>query len=75
MLVILKKYLALINRAKEFEITKQYAKLKSYDKSQPIKQWLNNWEQTYSEGYIMAILEVSGTRSLFDFAIAILSID
>ena len=75
MLVALKKHLALTDRAKEFEITKRYAKLKSYDKSQPIKQWLNDWERTYSEGCIMAILEVSGTRSLFDFAMAISSID
>ena len=29
----------------------------------------------YSEGYIIAILEVNKTRSLFDFTIAILSID
>ena len=42
MLVALKKHLTLTNRAKEFEITKRYAKLKSYDKSQPIKQWLDN---------------------------------
>jgi len=75
MLVALKKHLALTNRAKEFEITKRYAKLKSYDKSQPIKQWLDDWERTYSKGYIMAILEVSGTWSLFDFAMAISSID
>ena len=75
MLVALKKHFALTNRAKEFEITKQYAKLKLYDKSQPIKQWLDDQERTYSKGYIMAILEVSGTRSLFDFAIAILSIN
>ena len=75
MLVALKKHLALTNRAKEFEITKRYAKLKSYDKSQPIKQWLDNQERTYSKGYIIAILEVNRTRSLFDFAIAILSID
>ena len=75
MLVALKKHLALTDRAKEFEITKRYAKLKSYDKSQPIKQWLDDWERTYNEGYIMAILEVSGTRSLFDFAMAISSID
>ena len=75
MLVALKKHLTLTNRAKEFEITKRYAKLKSYDKSQPIKQWLDDWERTYSEGYIMAILEVSGTRSLFDFAMAISSIN
>jgi hypothetical protein len=75
MLVSLKKYLALTDRAKEYEITKRYAKLKLYDKSQPIKQWLDDWERTYSEGCIMAILEVSGTRSLFDFAMAILSID
>jgi hypothetical protein len=75
MLVSLKKYLAPTDRAKEYEITKRYAKLKSYDKSQPIEQWLDDWERTYSEGCIMAILEVSGTRSLFDFAIAISSID
>jgi hypothetical protein len=75
MLVSLKKYLALTDRAKEYEITKRYAKLKLYDKLQPIKQWLDDWERTYSKGYIMAILEVSGTRSLFDFAIAISSID
>ena len=75
MLVALKKHLAPTDRAKEFEITKRYAKLKSYDKSQPIKQWLDDWERTYSEGYIMAIPEVSGTRSLFDFAMAISSID
>jgi len=75
MLVALKKHFALTNRAKEFEITKQYAKLKLYDKSQPIKQWLDNWERTYSKGYIIAILEVSRTRSLFDFAMAISSID
>ena len=75
MLVALKKHFALTNRAKEFEITKRYAKLKSYDKSQPIKQWLDDWERTYSKGYIIAILEVSRTRSLFDFAMAISSID
>ena len=38
MLVALKKHLALTNRAKEFEITKRYAKLKLYDKLQLIKQ-------------------------------------
>ena len=42
MLVALKKHLALTDRAKEFEITKRYAKLKSYDKSQPIEQWLDD---------------------------------
>jgi hypothetical protein len=42
MLVSLKKYLAFTDQAKEYEITKRYAKLKSYDKSQPIKQWLDN---------------------------------
>ena len=75
MLVVLKKHLALTDRAKEFEITKRYAKLKLYNKSQPIEQWLDDQEQTYSKGYIMAILEVSRTRSLFDFAIAISSIN
>ena len=38
MLIILKKHFILTNRAKEFEITKRYAKLKLYNKSQPIKQ-------------------------------------
>jgi len=38
MLIILKKHLAFTDRAKEFEITKRYIKLKSYDKSQLIKQ-------------------------------------
>jgi hypothetical protein len=38
MLVSLEKHLTLTNRAKEYEITKRYAKLKSYNKSQPIKQ-------------------------------------
>jgi len=75
MLVALKKHLALTDRAKEFEITKRYAKLKLYNKSQPIEQWLDDWERTYSEGCIITILEVSGTRSLFDFAMAISSID
>ena len=75
MLISLKKHFTFTDQAKEYEITKRYAKLKSYDKSQPIKQWLDNQEQTYSEGYIIAILEVSKTRSLFDFAIAILSIN
>jgi len=75
MLVALKKHLAFTDRAKEFEITRRYAKLKSYDKSQPIEQWLDKWERMYSEGCLIAILEVSGTRSLFDFAIAISFID
>ena len=75
MLVALKKHLALTDRAKEFKITRRYTKLKSYDKSQPIEQQLNKQERTYSKGYLIAILEVSGTRSLFDFAIAISSID
>ena len=75
MLVSLKKHLASTNRAKEYKITKRYAKLKLYNKSQPIKQQLDNQEQTYSKGYIIAILEVSRTQSLFDFAIAIASID
>jgi hypothetical protein len=75
MLVSLKKHLTPTDRAKEYEITKRYAKLKLYDKLQLIKQWLDNWERTYSEGCIIAILEVSRTRSLFDFTIAILSID
>jgi hypothetical protein len=38
MLVSLKKHLAFTDRAKEYEITKHYAKLKLYNKSQPIKQ-------------------------------------
>ena len=38
MLVSFKKHLAFTDRAKEYEITKRHAKLKSYDKSQPIKQ-------------------------------------
>jgi hypothetical protein len=38
MLVSLKKHLTLTDRAKEYKITKRYAKLKLYDKSQPIKQ-------------------------------------
>jgi len=38
MLIALKKHFTLTNRAKEFEITKRYAKLKLYNKSQPIKQ-------------------------------------
>jgi hypothetical protein len=42
MLISLKKYLAFTDRAKEYEITKRYAKLKSYNKSQPIKQWLDD---------------------------------
>jgi hypothetical protein len=75
MLVALKKHLAPTDRAKEYEITKRYAKLKSYNKSQPVEHWLDDWERTYSEGYIMGIPEVSGTRSLFDFAMAISSID
>ena len=75
MLISLKKHLAFTDRAKEYEITKRYAKLKLYDKLQLIKQQLDNQERTYSKGYIIAILEVSRTRSLFDFAIAILLID
>jgi hypothetical protein len=38
MLVSLKKHLALTDQAKEYKITKRYAKLKLYNKSQPIKQ-------------------------------------
>ena len=38
MLISFKKYFILTDRAKEYEITKRYAKLKSYDKSQLIKQ-------------------------------------
>jgi hypothetical protein len=38
MLISLKKHLTFTDRAKEYEITKRYAKLKLYDKSQPIKQ-------------------------------------
>jgi hypothetical protein len=75
MLVALKKHLAFTDRAKEYEITKRYAKLKSYNKSQLVKHWLDDWERIYSEGYIMGILEVSRTRSLFDFAMAISLID
>ena len=75
MLVALKKHLAPTDQAKEFEITRRYAKLKSYNKSQLIEQWLDKWERTYSKGCLIAILEVSRTRSLFDFAIAISSID
>ena len=41
MLVALKKHLAPTDQAKEFEITRRYAKLKSYDKSQLIEQWLD----------------------------------
>ena len=37
MLIAFKKYLALTDRAKEYEITKRYAKLKLYNKSQLIK--------------------------------------
>jgi len=33
MLVSLKKHFALTDRAKEYKITKRYAKLKSYNKS------------------------------------------
>ena len=36
---------------------------------------MDEWERTYSEGCIMAIPKVSGTRSLFDFAIAIATIN
>jgi hypothetical protein len=75
MLIALKKHLAPTDRAKEYEITKRYAQLKSYDKLQPIKQWLDKWERAYNKGYIIAILEVSKTRSLYDFAMAISSID
>jgi hypothetical protein len=42
MLVSFKKYLTLTDRAKEYEITKCYVKLKLYNKLQPIKQWLDN---------------------------------
>jgi hypothetical protein len=38
MLVSFKKYLAFTNWAKEYEITKRYIKLKSYNKLQLIKQ-------------------------------------
>jgi hypothetical protein len=38
MLVSFKKHLALTDRAKEYEITKRYIKLKLYNKSKPIKQ-------------------------------------
>jgi hypothetical protein len=38
MLISLKKHLTLTDRAKEYKITKRYTKLKSYNKSQPIKQ-------------------------------------
>ena len=61
MLIALKKHFTLTDRAKEFEITKRYAKLKLYNKSQLIKQQLDNQERTYSKGYIIAILEVSKT--------------
>jgi hypothetical protein len=37
MLISFKKHLTLTDRAKEYEITKRYIKLKSYNKSQPIK--------------------------------------
>jgi hypothetical protein len=38
MLVSFKKYFTFTDRAKEYEITKRYIKLKLYDKSQLIKQ-------------------------------------
>ena len=40
MLTALKKRLASIDQARKIQLANQYAKLKKYNKSKPIEQWL-----------------------------------
>jgi len=74
MLVAMKKRLAPTDRARKFEITRKYRKLKTFPKHEDIERWLRDWETTFTEATKLSI-EVEKERLLFDFTYAIAAID
>src|SRR5208282_3652365 len=75
MLIALNKRLAPTDQARKIQLANQYAKLKKYNKSEPIEQWLQNWEKTYADAVALNLPDVADDRSLFDFTQAIRPID
>ena len=75
MLVALKKRFALTTRARELEVVRRYTKLKQFSKREEPEQWLQSWEETYSEAKKLNLPNVANHCATYDFLQAIYPLD
>jgi hypothetical protein len=75
MLVALKKRLAPTDRARKLDLIRQYSKIKTFRKNEPVDQWLQTWEKTYKEMATLHLPDISDDRALFDFTQALSQLD
>ena len=70
-LIELKKTLAPTDEARELALETEYRKLCKGPKNQDIKKWLEDWTRTYKKAKQYGIGEISGTRPVRDFLLAV----
>jgi hypothetical protein len=64
------------NRARELELSNNYAQMKRIGKNEVVNDaWIKKWEDTYTECNDAGLPEVSGDRPLYDFLQAIYAVD
>lgn len=71
----LKARLAPTDRAREIELSAQWAQLRKTPRAQDIDKWLDNWESIYAKAITMKLPETNGDRPLHDFLNAIEGLD
>lgn len=67
----LKRRLAPSDDARSLEIEQKYIKLRKGPANQDLDKWLDEWCTTYTEVKTYQVAEVSGTRPIRDFLLAI----
>jgi hypothetical protein len=70
-LTALKARLALSDRIRKIELSREYARLKHYDGNQSIEQWIMQWEAVHKECKDLDMPEVSGDAPQYDFLLAV----
>lgn len=74
-LVALKQRLRPINESRSLLVEKQYHQLTKGPANQDIDTWLDKWSDMYHDAKRLNLSEVSGERAIWDFFLAIETVD
>jgi hypothetical protein len=72
---VLKLRVAPTDRARKLELVQKYQELKKAPRTQQIDTWIEAWERTYTQMKEADLPDVQDDRALFDFILAIKSLD
>lgn len=74
-LVSLKQRLAPTDRARKYELSKQYQELQKGPKGQQTEKWIQEWEKVLSDAEKLQLAEVQDDKPLYDFLNAVRGIN